>query len=1341
MAVFSNLNVEKKLTSLLIQFQNQLSDKMGEIDDLWETLNQQNRVESSLHSSDGLFRIYNIAYMLAGSGSAFGANEISTAAKRLEQTLAPFFKDSKQKQLLPLAAEKQHETNVVISDLRQSVENWLALSRSAGNSSLYKNGLSKPRNNKLIYLLSDDEKQAAELVATLQRADYSVRYFSGTAEFSDACETEIPAVIIVDVNVWDAYIESANGLVKPNNGGIDVSVIAISDRSDIDVRLKVARGGACHFFQKQADIERLAEKLALVLGDLTERRDISPYKVLLIDDDDMLLEFHATVLRSAGLDVETLSHPLETLDAITRFRPDIVVLDMYMPECSGLELAQVIRQDDSLMQMSIMFLSMETEVNQQLLALSLGGDDFLVKPVEVNYLVETVIARAEKARRANQLNRQLKKLVRENEFQLITMDQHDIVSTADITGQITTVNDRFCEISGYSREELLGQNHRKLKSNFHSGQFYEELWQTISQGEIWRGTICNRKKNGEEYWVESTIVPFLDKNGKPYKYVSARTDVTALRQSEDRLNISQSYANIGTWDWNIKTGDLYWSDRIWPLFGYTKEVTETTYENFLGAVHVDDRQAVIDAVNNCVENGADYNIEHRVVWPDGSLHWVQESGNVRRGDDGEALHMLGVVQNIDDRKQAESELIEAQAIAQIGSWQANLMTGELTWSDEIYRIFGYQPGSFKPSVEAFKAAVHPDDRALVLESEKRAEQTGRHDVEHRIIQPDGTVRYVHERAQGETDESGTLVRLSGTVQDITERIEIDASLRWHKDILEMIAKGRSQKEVILAVIDYAERLLGGVCSVLLLDSNRKFFADVVSTGLPDFYCNSIEGIEIGDGVASCGDAAFTGKRTIVDDVATHPNWANYRELAKNSGIAACWAEPVLSSTNDVLGAFAMYYKIPNAPNESELVITSELARFIAIVVERDLAQQDLVNAKNDAEKANRAKSQFLSSMSHELRTPMNAIIGFSQLLQMESGQSLTDTQKENVNEIVKAGNHLLELINDVLDLSKIEAGRIDLFNEAVSLSDLVAESILLVSPLAQKRGIDISLFRKNVEIKIEDLSKLSVTVQADRTRLKQVLLNLLSNGIKYNSVNGKLIVKCNRTDSNGFRIAITDTGSGLTPEQQSNLFNAFDRLGAEGSGIEGTGIGLVISKNLVELMGGSIGLESNFGVGSTFWIEFPLSFVSDDDNVKNINAHGASEADILANSVYKHSVLYVEDNPANLRLVKRILTSRPDVYMWSAHEPLLGLELAAEHNPNLILLDINLPGMDGFEVLKRLRAKKDTCDTPIVAISANAMLKDVEKGLAAGFDDYITKPIDVKALLKVVDDNLYNIKK
>lgn len=387
--------------------------------------------------------------------------------------------------------------------------------------------------------------------------------------------------------------------------------------------------------------------------------------------------------------------------------------------------------------------------------------------------------------------------------------------------------------------------------------------------------------------------------------------------------------------------------------------------------------------------------------------------------------------------------------------------------------------------------------------------------------------------------------------------------------------------------------------------------------------------------------------------------------------------------------------------------------------QRKRSEETMHEAMAAAENANHAKTDFLSSMSHELRTPLNAILGFAQLI--DSGSPVpTPTQKRSLDQILKAGWYLLDLINEVLDLAMIESGKVTLSREPVSLAEVLQECRAMIEPQAQQRGITMT-FPEFVA---------PYFVSADRTRVKQVLINLLFNAVKYNKPAGNVAVECTPAGPGVIRIGIRDTGGGLAPRQLEQLFQPFNRLGKETGTEEGTGIGLVVAKRLVELMGGTIGADSTVGTGSHFWFE--LSVAEAPRLVAAGPEPGASMRPDIAAAPLR-TLLYIEDNPANLELVEQLIARRPELRLLGAADATLGIEFARSCQPEVILMDINLPGMSGLEAMQILRADPVTAHIPVIALSANAIPRDIEKALEAGFFNYLTKPIRVTQFMEAVD--------
>ena len=626
-----------------------------------------------------------------------------------------------------------------------------------------------------------------------------------------------------------------------------------------------------------------------------------------------------------------------------------------------------------------------------------------------------------------------------------TLDQvRDNVFIMDVeTLRFIYVNQGAAQRLGYTKDELYGIGLLDINPLFTEASV-RELVAPLLDGTRDSVTFSSmhRDKSGATIPVE-ILLQYMAPEEEPPRIVAVVRDVSerieterALRESDERLRRSQSFANIGTWDWNIQTGELYWSERIPTLFGYAEGELDTTYENFLKAVHPDDRQAVIDAVNACIDTGAEYNIEHRCVWPNGEMRWLLERGDVVRDKDGQPLRMLGVVQDITELKQVESELVAA---------------------------------------------------------------------------------------------------------------------------------------------------------------------------------------------------------------------------------------------------------------------------------------------RDEAERANRAKSEFLSSMSHELRTPLNAIMGFAQLFNYDF--SATQQHKQTAGEIYRAGKHLRTLIDDILDLAKIESGSFEVSLEQVSIARVVQECLTLIGPLAERRGVTLEIIPRQWG---------DVSVLADQTRLKQVVLNLLSNAVKYNRVQGKVAVSFGRHNDELARICVSDTGIGIASQDMKHLFKPFSRLVSEQSDIEGSGIGLSITKQFVELMQGDIGVESEAGKGSRFWVDLKIAepVASSPGVAEPGDARAGSSVEASARDKARQArILVIEDNPTNRIVFQHQLQAlgyQPEI-VSGPREVLAKLKTSPY---DLILTDIHMPDMDGYELVHYIRAleQEGVRHTPVIAVTANALAGERDRCLKAGMEDYIPKPVDMEVL-------------
>ena len=647
-------------------------------------------------------------------------------------------------------------------------------------------------------------------------------------------------------------------------------------------------------------------------------------------------------------------------------------------------------------------------------------------------------------------------------------------------------------------------------------------------------------------------------------------------------------------------------------------------------------------------------------------------------------------------------------------WDVSL--GKIHWEGGFWFHLGYSEDVLEQVSDAKKLVkfIHPDDcdrcYSNIVDLLTNCDQR---DIVGRVAKQDGSYVWTEIRLDAVRDEQGWASHLSGVVFDISVLKEIEQALKIsearHARIIEASNDGLWEWSADAGGKRMHHSMSGG------WEWSEQ--ADSITFS---FRCWEMIGYSEDDDVVKKGLVAW---RSLM-----HPDDGR------------CFDEALFSHIMKNT-PFDIEYRIRGKDGEWRWLRGRGLMSYDGAgrpsvisgtnmdITELKRAEERVVSAKEEAEKANYAKSEFLSSMSHELRTPLNAILGFAQLFEMD--EMLIPEQRENVQQIKSAGRHLLELIGDVLDLAKIEAGQVTISMEKVVPSRLINECVAMLLHQIKRSGLSLDIEFNNLENQV---------IFADPIHLKQVLLNLLSNACKYNKRAGTIALTCTQEAESYMKITVQDSGQGIPVHLQEKLFQPFNRLGAENSHIEGSGVGLVITKQLVEQMQGEIGFSSDEHIGSEFWVRFPLVSCT-----QSADFYERSKPPVLALKEEKmpalllnkqKRILYVEDNFPNQKLLKKLLTKFPRLELMTMESAVEGLFLARSTMPDLVILDVNLPGLNGYELVGILKQDSTTRNIPVIALSANVLSHDIEKAMKAGFDRYLTKPLNVREFLTVCNELL-----
>ncbi len=620
---------------------------------------------------------------------------------------------------------------------------------------------------------------------------------------------------------------------------------------------------------------------------------------------------------------------------------------------------------------------------------------------------------------------------------------------------------------------------------------------------------------------------------------------------------------------------------------------------------------------------------------------------------------------------------------------------------------GYAPAEVYADRDLPFQVIHPEDLP-VLQAALQDPAAHSGPLHLRWRRKDGTLIWTEQRIVPVYDDSGTLVAVEGIARDITDLKQADEEIRalnaqLERRVAERTAEMREAKA-------FLEHLITTSPGILFQANAADDTATYISPNLDRLlgYCpEEVVGVPY----------FFLEHMHPDDRTRTLAEDNEHRLRGGHAALAGKEIEVVREIRYGHKNGSYRWFSVAMRIGHDEAGNRTTILGHALDITERKLAEDAMLEARAEAERANLAKSEFLSRMSHELRTPLHSILGFGQLLEMDLPRP---EQAESIQQILRAGRHLLGLINEVLDIARIEAGRVSISPEPVPVGELVHESLDLIAPMAAA---------KRVQLQGHTAGASDQYVHADRQRLKQVLLNLLSNAVKYNRPDGTVTLALSEPAPGRLRISVGDTGPGIPADRLERLFKPFERLHAEQMGVEGIGLGLALSKRLVEAMGGQIGVETTVGVGSTFWVEAAL--VPSPQEQPGFAAAGGAER-----NGPERTVLYIEDNLANVRLVERILAHRPRVRLLTAMQGRLGLDLIREHRPDLVLLDIHLSDLQGDEVMRLLQEDARTREIPIVVISATEDRRILKRLLAEGARAYLTKPLDAQRLLSLLDEIL-----
>ncbi|OYY73872.1 MAG: hypothetical protein B7Y40_07465 [Gammaproteobacteria bacterium 28-57-27] len=933
----------------------------------------------------------------------------------------------------------------------------------------------------------------------------------------------------------------------------------------------------------------------------------------------------------------------------------------------------------------------------------------------------------------------------------------DSLFVHDASGRLIDVNSLACRSLGYTRDELLSLNVCDVESEFDL-EAAQALWQQVRPGEssILHGR--HRRKNGSTFPVEVSLGCF-ELNGER-QYIALARDITArvdadqaLRFSEERFDLAMRASSDGLWDWDVSTNTVYYSPRWKAMLGYRDDELENCFSTWEKLVDPELKERAMALSNECLQGQAEtFEMVLRLRHKDG--HWVDvlSRGKPVFDAQGKAVRMVGTHVDISDRLEIERELAEAQRIAHIGHWHLDLNANTLTWSDEVYRIFELPPSDAVMTYKDFLGMVHPEDRDELERAYRAHIQHGEaYNIEHRLLLPDGRIKYVQERCETEFDANGKAVRSLGTVQDITERKVAEDLIRRDGEqqttLRELLEITTSNKPLTDALDECLQRLLalswlsllpkGGI---FLMSEDGSRLDLTVARNLPPEIRSLCAHVPLG--CCHCGRAAASAAIQyahcvdVCHDI-SYPGMGDHGH----------YSVPLISDAV-VRGVLVLYLSPGFLRDPLKEQFIASVANILAGAISRKRTEQLLIQhqasleqrirtrtaeldrARLEAERLSRVKDSFLATMSHEIRTPINALLGMLELMTMDE---LNARQAHRLDVAQNSGKLLLRIVDDILDFSRIEAGRLEIHPEPADLASIVDMTARFFMPMASSKGLRLVC---NISPDI------SPALLADRLRLRQILNNFVSNAIKFTE-HGQVEIRAelleHRAGADRVRLVVADSGVGVAAETKSRLFQPFSQADGETTRrYGGSGLGLVICKRLADMMQGQIELESTPGQGTTLSLTLDLPVI----DIALLRAAQLSQpASIMPVQVSElpsvaearaagRLVLLVDDHVTN----RDVLTEQLQVLGYASEQAASSseaLRMWSAGSYGLLITDCHMPDMDGYQLTQEIRRQEvagGRARTPILAWTANALRDAADACAAAGMDDILIKPAALNAL-------------